>query len=65
WKTNRNYFPHLYEVPCKFLFVQTTSTSSERKFFTPGIIVSPKRNRTSCEVVDDLVVLHESKRYFG
>ncbi|CAM9378271.1 unnamed protein product [Discosporangium mesarthrocarpum] len=56
WKTDRNYFPHMHKVACKFLPVQATSASSERELSTAGNIVNPKRNCISCEVVDDLVV---------
>ncbi|CAN0324831.1 unnamed protein product, partial [Discosporangium mesarthrocarpum] len=61
-KTNGEYFPHLHKVVCKFLSVQATSASSERKSSTAGNILTPKCNRISCEVVDDLVVLHSSRR---
>ncbi|CAN0447278.1 unnamed protein product, partial [Discosporangium mesarthrocarpum] len=64
WKANRKYFSYLFKVACKFLFVQSTYASSERKFSMVGNIVTPMRNRISCELIDDLVVLHSSKRYF-
>ncbi|CAM9228498.1 unnamed protein product, partial [Discosporangium mesarthrocarpum] len=64
WKGNRKCFPHLYNGSCKFLSVQATSASSERKSSTAGHIVTPKRNRISCEEVDHLVVLNSSRRYF-
>ncbi|CAM9455762.1 unnamed protein product, partial [Discosporangium mesarthrocarpum] len=56
WKANLINFPHLYKVACKFLSIQATSASSERMFSMTGNIVTPKRNRISCQVVD-LVVL--------
>ncbi|CAN0354465.1 unnamed protein product, partial [Discosporangium mesarthrocarpum] len=51
WKANRKYFPYLFKMTCKFLFIQSTSAFSERKFSMVGNIVTPMRNRISCEVI--------------
>ncbi|CAM9166403.1 unnamed protein product [Discosporangium mesarthrocarpum] len=57
--------PILGKVSRKVLSFQATSASSERKFSMAGNVVNPKRKCISCEMVDDLVVLRSSKRYFA
>ncbi|CAN0391812.1 unnamed protein product, partial [Discosporangium mesarthrocarpum] len=60
WAKHQHGFPYLARLAVVHLAILATSATSERVYSAPGNTVTKKRNRLRSEMVDALVVLHDS-----
>lgn len=63
WQNKSNEFPILSKIALNYHAIPGSSTPSERLFSTSGNIITDKRSRLSPESIENLLILHDSKKY--
>ena len=60
WKTNKNRFPDMAVLACKYLQTPTSSAPVERLFSIAGKIFRPERCRLSGELFEKLMFIRSN-----
>jgi hypothetical protein len=60
WRLNKELFPILCKLSCKFLIIPGTSASSERIFSLAGNIIAQKRTRLSSKHISMMIFLNKN-----